>query len=192
MFANIKKKLTTQLKSKYGGKKGYVKYWFYFVMYSLKNKQIDVRWSNVKRIIYICRGNICRSPYAAHYSQQLGINSSSYGLQVTQSRSAYATAIKVAKRRNVNLSAHTSTSISSYKHQMGDLFVVFEPHHVHQLKQRKIHLETPIILLGHYHPEKHISYIHDPYGKEESYFDQCFSVIEKSMQQILHLMGSNK
>jgi protein-tyrosine phosphatase len=178
------------LKDNYGGKKAFLTYWFYKGLYLFKKDTFKVNSSKVKRLVFICTGNICRSPYAAQYAQGLHLNSISFGLEVTRPILAYPTALEVAKKRGVDLSNHLATSIAEYQYEPLDLIIVFEPKQLQQLRQLRPDLKAPIILLGQYNPLTKAPYIHDPYGCDECYFESCYAVIEQSIQHLQKLIGT--
>src|SRR5690349_21297071 len=71
-------------------------------------KQVD--WSRVERLVFVCSGNICRSPYAAEYARSLGIPIASFGVDTRGNDTANDVASKVAAARGVDLSNHRSRS----------------------------------------------------------------------------------
>lgn len=177
----------SRLLSKYGGKKGFIYYYLYKVLSLFKSRKFKGDWSSITRLVFVCSGNICRSPYAEKYAQTLGLNSVSYGLNVTEKKPADPMAIEAAKNRQIDLSEHISSGFSAYRYQPGDLVCLFEPSHSKRIKQ----LKAPLISLGHYHPQN-IPYIKDPFMGKEEEFNRCYSVIDESVNQIHDLIVLSK
>src|SRR5262245_52514417 len=62
-----------------------------------------IDWGRVERLIFICKGNICRSPYAEARARGLGLTVASFGLEATPGQPPDATACRLARRRGVPL-----------------------------------------------------------------------------------------
>ncbi|MBU6950598.1 hypothetical protein [Hahella sp. HN01] len=150
------------------------------------------RYSNIpsgfspKRIIFICKGNVCRSVYAEAYLKDiLSKNDSSgrveiisCGLATDGDTPANPTAKDVAANRGVNLQGHKSTRIQDVALRDSDLLVVMEPYMVKALQPyQKSGGESQIIILGML-GENRTPNIPDPYGKEVPVFNEVFDTIE--------------
>ena len=60
-----------------------------------------VDWGRVERVVFVCQGNICRSPYAEARGREVGLPASSFGLGagVGGRRRAASTARQSARRQ---------------------------------------------------------------------------------------------
>lgn len=186
LLHDFSKKITFRISTQFGGKKGFIHYWFYKGIYCFRKRDAFVDFNQVKRLIFVCSGNICRSPFAEFYAKSKGLESLSYGLDVTQGRMADKDAVNTAKIRNIDLSTHTSANISDYIYQEGDVLFGFEPKHVTRLKKLSIHDGATILLLGQFHSPK-VPYIQDPFMLHPLYFEHCFAIIERSIDTIQQL-----
>lgn len=142
-----------------------------------------VDWNRVSRVVFVCKGNICRSAFAEKRFRRLGMKAASAGLDADPGKPADAMATRVARRMGTDLSAHRSTHIAQFQLQEGDLLVAFEPEHADQLRQRSP--DSPgvqITLLGLWSPSPPMAYLHDPYGSPEAYFETCFKRIEGGLR----------
>ena len=170
--------------SLYGGKKPFLKHLLYstralFGGYSLY-RCID--WAMVSRVVFVCHGNICRSPYAEHRYCLLGGCAISAGLEAKTGNQANFRAQTVARSRGVELASHRSLNISEVAFCPGDLFVTFEPAHAARLVTRiQDEHAIQVTLLGLWSPHPWSIYLHDPYGLSEKYFDHCFNRIDRSL-----------
>ena len=71
-----------QIRHKHGRLKGFLRHIGYQVVYLIGGMRHFTRidWSQVRRLVFVCKGNICRSAYAAARSQTLGYPATSFGL----------------------------------------------------------------------------------------------------------------
>jgi protein-tyrosine phosphatase len=165
----------------YGGKRGFLAHIRALILYTLGayGGVEDVDWSSVTRLVFVCLGNICRSPYAEAKARSMGMASISLGLSAENGASADAAALKNALLRGVDLSAHHATRLEPGCLLDGDLVIVFESWQVSEVR-RRLGSQTPVKLLGIWSTPKR-PHIHDPYGHRDGYFQQCFSIIDTSL-----------
>src|SRR5260370_35305646 len=65
-----------------------------------------VDWIQVRRLGFVCRGNICRSAYAEHRARSMGLKATSFGIHAGQGREAETMATTVASKLRINLPRH--------------------------------------------------------------------------------------
>ncbi len=182
----LKKFLPSEyIKQKYGGKRGLFNYNYNLYKYYLGDFQQyqNINWECVERILFVCKGNICRSPYAEIKIRQLGIQAESFGLDARAGSRANPDAIRIAKQLNVDLNVHKSKRLSSFQVNNTDLIIAMEPWQCDELKTKELPLGAQITLLGIW-AKKPKPYIHDPYGNSDEYFIQCFNVIDDALEGI--------
>jgi len=168
----------------YGGKRGLLEHALTRVLYALGayGDIRDIEWAAVGRLVFVCKGNICRSPYASARARSLGVRAVSFGLAAVEGSPADPTALRNASLRGLDLSKHRSTKMDSFSFTRDDLIVVFEPKHlsdVRRLNGRRI----PACLLGIWSEPIH-PHIHDPYGRGDRYFQRCFSLIDDNVAKL--------
>jgi protein-tyrosine phosphatase len=145
----------------------------------------DVNFASVKRFVFVCSGNICRSPYADRKLRQVGVlESASCGTTAIDGAQANATATIIAGERGVDLSSHLSTSLASMELQSTDLIVALEPQHCAALAQRVAAAQCQITLLGLW-CMKHRPLIPDPYGKSAACFRTVFDMVDEGFAGLL-------
>jgi len=149
-----------------------------------------VNWDNVDRLIFVCKGNICRSPFAEIVARSKGLNSISCGTDAGFAVPANDAAIAAAMRKGVDLSGHKSRPADSFILNKGDLFVVMEPAQGAFIKAR-YGKHVACTLLG-YWCKLSLPYLHDPYGNSPGYFDRCFDAIEESIEGIVREIKRTK
>lgn len=183
------RKINRRSARKYGSRKGALLTYWYRTLYLLGKyrtyRQVD--WDRVDRLVFVCRGNICRSAYAEVVAKSIGIESISCGIDTVTGAPANNEAIKVSSIRGFNLSDHQTTPIKSLVFRKGDLLVAMEPWQAGYL-----HHEFPTeecSLLGLW-GKPVIPHIQDPYGYSQVYFENCFSYIENSIYGIAKKLES--
>jgi protein-tyrosine phosphatase len=146
-----------------------------------------IDWHRVKRLVFVCKGNICRSPYAEAGSKRMGIPAVSFGLQAKQYSNADSSAIHNAAVRDLDLTGHRSRLFEPRSLNDSDLVVCFEPWHVRDLQQMTGNPGNfQVTLLGLWsNPSR--PYLCDPHGRSDQYFQVCFSLIDSALQNFNQL-----
>ncbi|HSC68114.1 MAG TPA: hypothetical protein VLC79_10510 [Cellvibrio sp.] len=178
--------LTQAIKNRYGSKKGLLRYVAYetlkFLGFYRRFTEID--FAQVKRLVFICHGNICRSPLGEAVARQQGFPALSFGLDTRGNDSADPRAIAWAKANGYSLDDHVTKRIDQYDPQEGDLLVAMEPKHIRQLSPHFINLSVQVTLAGLWLEPK-ILYLHDPYNSNQIYFDLCERRVEIAARVII-------
>jgi protein-tyrosine phosphatase len=172
---------------RYGRKQGWLRHHIFGLIQHLGGYQHfkRVNWNQVVRLVFVCKGNVCRSPYGEVRARALGIPASSFGLLADDHSSVHPTALKVGYQRGLDLSAHRSRS--RFPLLSGDLLIAMEPWQGKQLQRLQHRTDVQITLLGLWHsqPRPHIE---DPYGLGKDYFETCFAIIDDAIQHIVDQM----
>lgn len=168
----------------YGSRRGFVLTWWYRLQYLLGGyrsyRQVD--WQSIERLVFVCKGNICRSAYAEAVARSLGVKSVSCGIDTRNNAPADDDAIRMAEKKGIALSEHKTTPLQLMSFKKGDLLIAMETWQVEHL-ERNFGREYRCTLLGLWgNPKK--PHIHDPYGASSAYFEECFNYIEKSVHEI--------
>ncbi len=133
----------------------------------------------VQRLVFVCAGNICRSPFGECLARRGGVPAISMGLHATTGSVANPVAVRHAQSHGIDLQPHRATLFSADSLRESDLVIGFELWHLqaleHAVAGRRIQLRLlgGFLGLGSYH-------IHDPYGLHEEYFASCFSTIKRA------------
>lgn len=152
-----------------------------------------IEWSGVQRLVFVCKGNVCRSPYAEAKARLMGFPSASFGLETAGDVHANPAAVRNAKVRGVDISRHRSSSVNIRELTSKDLVLVFEPGQVKHLRSLSAGASLlSISLLGLWEPGYRRPLIADPFGRSDEYFQICFSRIDMSVTSIIErLRGSH-
>jgi protein-tyrosine-phosphatase len=143
----------------------------------------QVRWAEVARLVFVCRGNICRSAYGDFYAQHLGLPAASIGTQAILGRQAHPRAIEIAAERGLDLGTHRTLPFDSFEPQDGDLFLAMEPYQCRDVAKAKWAVAHQVSLLGLWH-ETNGPVIVDPYGRERQAFRSSFDLIEACIDDL--------
>ena len=165
------------IKNHYGSKYGLKNQCIYSMMIRFGDfKQYkDIDFKQVKRLVFICSGNICRSPLAEAVAIKAGIESISYGLNCRGGDKADPRAIAFASKNDFNLENHITKNINLYVPHPGDLLVGMEPNHAKALEELlgpTVGPSIKITVIGLWLPVCK-AYIHDPFNANEIFFSRC-------------------
>lgn len=147
----------------------------------------QIRWDQVERVVFVCHGNICRSPYAESRAASLGLPAVSFGLAADTGDPADHSALIVAARRAVELAQHRACAAEDFEIHSGDLLVAMEPRQVRALARRPPSVPCQVTLLGLWGRPRR-PHIHDPHRLSEAYWEQCLDVIDSAVQGIAERM----
>jgi len=177
--------LNSWIADNYGSRRGFVRSCLCRIRNLLGGYRAyrKVDWGSVERLVFVCKGNICRSAYAEALARSLGVESVSCGLHTRLGLPANERAIQTASLRGVDLKTHRTMPIENFRLRKNDLFIVMEPWQAEHLKG-KFGSDCECTLLGLWgQPES--PHIHDPYGRSSTYFNHCFNYIDASVHEIL-------
>jgi protein-tyrosine phosphatase len=120
----------------------------------------------VRRLVFVCHGNICRSALAEAVAQREGLRTASFGLSTSSGKSAHPPACDAARDMGFDLSAHRTTRVEDFAVQPGDLLLAMETRHLRKLSAIPALANTPRLLLGR---TIGVPHLHDPYQLDPAY-----------------------
>lgn len=174
---------STWMADGYGGKRAYLRYLASRAEAALGTHAafFGADLSRVNRLLFVCKGNRCRSPFAEYLARErFRIAASSGGLDADPGHPADRRALEVAWRRGIDLAPHRSRLFTPAEALGGDLVIAFEPAHALYLRDF-VPRATQVTLLGLF-ASRPCAYLHDPYGLSERYFENCFVRIENALR----------
>lgn len=138
----------------------------------------------VRRVVFVCQGNICRSSFAHRVALGYGLPCASIGLATTTGGKSPAVAIAAAARANVDMRSHRATSFTDFEVLPGDLFLVMEVRQAHAMRRRLAGRgDVHIALLGLW-CRVSMPHLHDPFTLGEPYFDTVFKRIDCAVRTL--------
>jgi protein-tyrosine phosphatase len=135
----------------------------------------------VKRLVFVCRGNISRSAYAAGVARARRMRTASFGVSAGQGGAVDPVAAEIAKERAIDIAAHRSTEAGLFTPQDGDLLLAMEVRQLSTLKRLDHLKDVPRMLLGHFAGTPHL---HDPFGLGRPYYRHCFARIDRALDRL--------
>jgi protein-tyrosine phosphatase len=150
-----------------------------------------------RSILFICHGNICRSPFAAaafarlcppHIASTITIASAGF---IGPNRSSPSKALTAASRFDVDLTNHRSALITSENLHGVDLVVVMSEDQARDLRLR-VSASTTVVILGDLDPSPiDRRTILDPWGGPDSAFDASYERIDRCVRELADIVFSS-
>ncbi|KQP39788.1 hypothetical protein ASF44_08665 [Pseudorhodoferax sp. Leaf274] len=152
---------------------------------------IAITPGRVRRVLFVCQGNICRSPYAEHRLHALlgpdsGIHVQSAGMLPRNRRPSPPQAISAAASRGLDLLPHRSQVATDAMVEGADLILVFDRINVDSLHKRHPDAMAKTRLLDG------SAEIADPDGKDISVFTTTYQHIDTCMQTLVAELAPGK
>lgn len=152
-----------------------------------------------KSFLFVCRGNICRSPFAEHVARLIArekkmahFRFASAGIEVGNAVSPPDMAKEVARDYGVDLNKHLSKSIKEIDIHAYDMIIAMEVRQLRDLNDLFPDRKNQIFLLPLFQPLNshppvgfHRYNIPDPYGNGRKEFVKCFNRIESCVDRLL-------
>ncbi|MDB6063070.1 MAG: hypothetical protein JWM78_3173 [Verrucomicrobiaceae bacterium] len=143
----------------------------------------DIDWDRVQRLIFICSGNICRSPLGDVYAKSKGYNAESFGLDCGDAYPADPRAINFGATLGLDLQGHRTRNIANYRPSSHDLLVGMEPSHMRPLEKytdSSVQITLAGLWLDPVRP-----YLHDPYNACPAFFNKCEQKVVAATNNLL-------
>lgn len=143
----------------------------------------SIDFSRVSRVVFICKGNICRSAYAEAWAKRLDISAVSCGFDAAPGAPANERVARFAQLREVSLAGHHSQRFSEQHFRDSDLLVGMEPQHIDKIVSQPCGAQ--VTLLGLWSMPAR-PYLHDPYSASDEYMKLCMAIIENGVEVLAH------
>jgi protein-tyrosine phosphatase len=155
----------------------------------------------VRNILFVCLGNICRSPFGAAVATQRlrlagvdEIRCASAGIRPSVDGRSPEDACEAAKRYGLTLDGHNPRALTSDLVQANDLIVVMEWSQVEYLRSNYPGYSHRIVLLSLFDDRATGAYercnIEDPFGRPATAYEACFGRIDWAVQRLLAAIRS--
>ncbi len=147
-----------------------------------------------RSVLFVCHGNLCRSPYAAARLHSLlraaeGTRIDSAGF-AAPNRAPPAAAIAVAAARGLDLSRHRSQVVSRARLDAADLVVVMEPGQLAAVTARGASGRR-VVVLGDLDPDAaEPRDIEDPFDRPREVFEVCYGRIDRCVAELHRVLTS--
>ena len=146
-----------------------------------------------KKVLFVCTGNICRSPMAEGLFKYFSasrpeISCQSAGIIAYDGFPASPYAVTVAQKRGVDLSHHLSKLLDRELLENSDYVFVMTEEHVQALTETFPEYMYKVFLLKQFSSEGDgwsNPNVEDPIGGTEQEYERCYLELEESIKKVL-------
>ncbi|MDR3439922.1 hypothetical protein [Telmatospirillum sp.] len=158
-------------------------------------------------VVFVCQGNICRSPFAALVLQRriasdgnrllssrgISMVAQSAGMLPGDGKASPTVAVEAAERAGINLGTHRSSHFSREVAEAANLVVIFDDKNRRWLRQRYPRLAAPVVFLGSFSDESGTDIeIADPDGADLPTFQRTYVRIEGAVSGLLSVLHNSE
>lgn len=149
---------------------------------------------STKRIIFVCSGNICRSPLAEAIAQQMFADRGLSGMAISMGtlgihgRPAANNSIRAASEIDIDLEGHRSQGMQAGMLELADWLVVMEQEHARAILDVDQGLADKVVRLWQY-VEEDLDGIPDPVGQDIEAFRVARDRIQDGLERWFDARG---
>jgi protein-tyrosine-phosphatase/predicted ATP-grasp superfamily ATP-dependent carboligase len=154
---------------------------------------VPLKVKNSHSILFVCYGNICRSPFAEAYLRKItpaGIQVSSCGYYPIADRVCPIDAIVAAQEYGIDLSAHRSRVINDEIIRNHDIIFIFDEKNFQEMNRRYPQIMSKVWFLSEVTGKEPVP-IPDPYGRDPAVFEEVYKKIVENSTVIASLVSGS-
>lgn len=139
--------------------------------------------SDARRVLFVCKGNVCRSPFAEHYYRKLrpGLEICSAGYYPRPDRPSPAHAVTAARQWGLELDPHRSRVLTRDLVERHDAICVFDYENYCNVVAAFPQQSARVVYLGPLAGAQ--TYIADPWGGDLERFLACYREISAALDR---------
>jgi protein-tyrosine-phosphatase len=160
------------------------------------DQRLSIQAATAHSILFACKGNICRSPFAAEYARRIlpqRVAVASAGYHPEPLRRCPGEAVAAAARLGIDLSSHRSAVLDGGMIAGADLIFVFDDENL-----ERVLLDFPeaadrvfyVGSLGGSPGEGREFAIPDPWGGDAATFGRCYTSIRAALDRLMPALRS--
>lgn len=136
---------------------------------------------NMKSILVVCVGNMCRSPTAEYLLKQTmnGVQVTSAGLMAPENKLACSKATEIAAANGLDISLHKTRKLTTEMIIQNDLVLAMETGHTKEILSVAPFAHGKVILFGRWGGGDEIP---DPYQQSDAMYQAVFSKLKEQAQ----------
>lgn len=141
-----------------------------------------------KRILFVCVGNICRSPMAevmARHELGASFDIASAGVGAVVGRGAHPIAVELMRERGLDLSGHVARQLTAEMLREYELVLTMEPWQVREVERISMSAKGKVFRLGHWGGFD----IPDPNGRSREMFVEVAKLIDRGLGDLKKALG---
>lgn len=143
-------------------------------------------WLGADTVLFVCLGNICRSPFAELLARQQGSGERllpSAGSSRLEGRLSPPEAVAAARAFKVDLGPHRSRSLNEEMIARADAIFVFDDRNYTTLASDFPGIEDRLHFVGALAPAGPL-FIDDPYGRSAEHYDESYRRIAEAIRAV--------
>jgi protein-tyrosine-phosphatase len=155
----------------------------------------ELTGKTIRSVLFLCHGNVYRSPYAAAVLKRALAAMGSASIKVASAgftapgRGVPEQALAIARARGIDLSSHVSTLVSSHSLRAADLVAVMSNDQARGVRYR-CRPDATLLVLGDLDPLPIRSRtITDPLGRDPEVVVQVYSRIDRCIGELATLIA---
>jgi protein-tyrosine-phosphatase len=149
----------------------------------IAEEQVRRRLQGARRVLFVCKGNICRSPFAEAVARRAwrGVEVASAGYYPERGRASPASAVAVAGELGIDLVSHRSRILDQTMLSAADVVLVFDEENLETVERRFPYARSKLFRLGALDRAVPGGTIADPYGGTEEAFRVTYEQIHRAI-----------
>lgn len=141
------------------------------------------------RVLAVCTGNICRSPFAAAYLARLAaergiaLETASAGTHALDGNPPTPEAVAAAKRYGIDLSGHRARRLSLQDLEDADWVLAMTKSHAELVRSLTVAMPPAL------RPALEILDVPDPFGRGLDAYERCYAALAERLQAFVPRVG---
>jgi protein-tyrosine-phosphatase/predicted ATP-grasp superfamily ATP-dependent carboligase len=165
---------------------------FFSARRSLMRRRCVARLRSATRLVFVCKGNICRSPFAAECAKRIlpGLQIHSAGYYSVANRPSPENAIAAAAQFSIDLSKSRSSVIDEDLLRRADVIFVFDYENYLTLCRAFDVQRSRVVFLGLFDDDP--GFLDDPFDGSRQDFISTYSRISRAIANIGHSLRKSQ
>ncbi len=146
----------------------------------------------MKRILFVCTGNLCRSPMAEYLLQSIlekhGVDDilieSSGTIATEGNHASYRSVKQLWNAEKIDMRPHRARRLTKAHIKEADMIIGMEQYHIDTILSMAPNAKDKTELIGEYMDNEDEMELPDPYGGPEEYFVEVYKLLVKALNNL--------